>query len=212
MSRKTHKFTAAAIAATLSFSFVSAEVSGAFAQAIEQGEDANAEMQNVETAFAPIFVSEEVVQPLPEEVVESKPAGSLAELVTQTETSATLSEQMHCLAGTVYFESRGEPLAGQLAVAQVVINRADSKRFPESYCDVVYQRAQFSFIKNGQMPRIRTNTEAWQRAKAIARIAHEGLWESEAADSLFFHAKYVSPSWSRQKVARATINQHIFYR
>ena len=86
MSRKTHKFTAAAIAATLSFSFVSAEVSGAFAQAIEQGEDTNAEMQNAETAFAPIFVSEEVVQPLPEEVVESKPAGSLAELVSQTET------------------------------------------------------------------------------------------------------------------------------
>ena len=107
---------------------------------------------------------------------------------------------------------RGEPLSGQLAVAQVVINRADSSRFPSSYCGVVYQRAQFSFVRSGAMPRINTGSNAWKRAKAIARIAHEGMWESEAEDALYFHAKYVSPSWSRKKTARATINQHIFYR
>ena len=62
------------------------------------------------------------------------------------------------------------------------------------------------------MPQIRTGSEAWQRAKAIARIAHEGLWESEAGDALYFHAKYVRPGWSHKKVARATINRHVFYR
>ena len=119
---------------------------------------------------------------------------------------------MECLAGAIYFESRGEPVAGQLAVAQVIVNRAESGQFPESYCGVVFQRSQFSFVKGGAMPSIRRGSSAWKRAKAVARIAHEGLWDSQAADSLYFHAKYVRPSWSRKKVARATINTHIFYR
>ena len=222
MSRKTHKYTAVAVTATLSFSLASAEISSAFARVSEQGIETTASAQDAEQAVGPIFISREVVQPIPHEsdaaavdaqqAEDGKAAGSLKDLVTRTETGFDLSEQMQCLAGAVYFESRGEPLTGQLAVAQVVINRADSKRFPESYCDVVFQRAQFSFVKNGEMPRIRTGSQAWHRAKAIARIAHEGMWESEAGDSLYFHAKYVSPRWSRQKVARATINQHIFYR
>ena len=222
MSRKTHRYTAVAVAATLSLSLASAEISSAFAQALEPGDERAAEQ-----SAGPIYISREIVQPIPGgstaiETGDSAPvdsqregadaAGSLKDLVSRTDTSFDLSEQMHCLAGAVYFESRGEPLAGQLAVAQVVINRADSTRFPETYCNVVFQRAQFSFVKNGEMPRIRKSSEAWRRAKAIARIAHEGMWESEAADSLYFHAKYVSPSWSRKKVARATINQHIFYR
>ncbi|MEM6266512.1 MAG: cell wall hydrolase, partial [Pseudomonadota bacterium] len=126
--------------------------------------------------------------------------------------TAPLSEQMRCLAGAVYFESRGEPLAGQLAVANVVINRADDRRFPASYCGVVYQRAQFSFVKRGRMPRIRTQSAAWRRAKAIAHIAHDGLWESEAADAVYFHATYVRPKWSRRKTRLTEIDTHIFYR
>ena len=126
--------------------------------------------------------------------------------------AGSLSEEMQCLAGAVYFESRGEPLAGQLAVAQVIINRAEDRRFPSSYCGVVFQRSQFSFVKNGHMPRIRTGTLAWKRAQAVARIAHRGLWDSEASDALYFHANYVRPSWSRRKVALATIDTHVFYR
>lgn len=216
MSRKTHKFTAVAVTVTLSLSLASAEISSAFAQALEPGTDGTAEQM-----AGPIYISREVVQPIPGEAGDSESAdqgqgdtsaSSLKQLVARTDTGFDLSEQMHCLAGAVYFEARGEPLTGQLAVAQVVINRADSDRFPEDYCGVVYQRAQFSFVKNGAMPKIRTGSDAWHRAKAIARIAHEGMWESEAADSLYFHAKYVSPRWSRKKTARATINQHIFYR
>lgn len=167
-------------------------------------------------AVQPVFVSNEVVQQLPETVEQAEPeavrAKSLRQLVATTTPSQQLSEQMRCLAGAVYFESRGEPLNGQLAVAQVIINRTESSRFPSSYCAVVHQRAQFSFVKNGRMPSIKTSSQAWKRARAIAKIAHEGLWDSEAADSLYFHAKYVKPRWSRTKIARATIDSHIFYR
>jgi len=216
MTRRSHGLGIAAAAVALALTFASAELSSALAQdtdpeaavAIDVAADA-------EPASSPVFVAQEVVQPLAEpreEVSSATRATSLHELVSETETDFTLSEQMHCLAGAVYFEARGEPLSGQLAVAQVVINRADSSRFPSSYCGVVYQRAQFSFVRGGAMPRINTGSKAWKRAKAIARIAHEGMWESEAEDALYFHAKYVSPSWSRKKTALATINQHIFYR
>ncbi len=213
MSRKTHSFSAAAIVASTILIFAGAETTGASAQVTDLDTD------TTETA-TPLFVSEEVVQPLPDgQGMEPTsqdsilaPAGTLRRLVAQADSEQVLSEELQCLAGAVYFESRGEPLAGQLAVAQVIVNRADSARFPSSYCGVVYQRSQFSFVKNGHMPQIETGSAAWERAKAIARIAHEGLWESEAQDALYFHAKYVRPGWSRKKVARATISRHVFYR
>lgn len=164
----------------------------------------------------PVFVSEEVVQPLEEtsadEYAADIQATSLRELVGKVETADKLSEQMHCLAGAVYFESRGEPLDGQLAVAQVVINRSEDRRWPASYCGVVYQRAQFSFVRGGRMPQINKSSDAWKRAKAVARIAHEGMWQSEASDAVYFHANYVRPGWSRRKTRLAQIDTHIFYR
>lgn len=213
MSRKTHSISAAALIAGTILMFVGTDNSGAFAQVSDQSSE-------ITESAAPLFVSQEVVQPLPagqspESINQDKsPASpnSLKELVAQVDDGVKLSEELQCLAGAVYFESRGEPLSGQLAVAQVIVNRADSARFPSSYCGVVYQRSQFSFVRSGQMPRIKTNSAAWEQAKAIARIAHEGLWESEAQDSLYFHAKYVRPGWSRTKVARATISSHVFYR
>ena len=220
MARKTHFAGFAAIAATLSITFAGTAFSGANA---EQGVESDAIEINqpVTDEVVPVFISEEVVQPLPvveetpelEEAAPAKPqASSLRKMVAATDTSYDLSREMECLAGTVYFESRGEPLAGQLAVATVVINRAESSRFPSSYCGVVYQRSQFSFVKGGRMPNIKRGSGAWKRAKAIARIAHDGHWDSAADDSLYFHAKYVRPSWSRQKTQRTTINTHIFYR
>ncbi|WP_128891433.1 cell wall hydrolase [Erythrobacter sp. HKB08] len=219
MSRKTHLTGAVAIGATLIAGIASAEISGANAQAAIEQEAVEAQAT---AEVVPAFVSEEVVQPLPDETEtnsqdateasDAPQADSLHELVSQIDAPQSLSREMECLAGTVYFESRGEPLAGQLAVAQVVINRAESDVFPESYCGVVHQRKQFSFIRGGRMPNIARSTDAWQRAKKIARIAHEGLWDSEAKDSLYFHANYVSPRWARTKQARATIKTHTFYR
>ena len=225
MGRKTYSLSAVAIAATATLSFSSADGAEAFAQDSE----AEAKAALAQPAFeaedsveivpqATVFVSEEVVQPLPadgeptETATSEISAGTLSELVSQIPAEDRMGEEMTCLAGAVYFESRGEPLAGQLAVARVVINRAEDNRFPASYCGVVYQRAQFSFVKNGRMPRISTHTEAWQRARVIARIAHDGMWDSPAGDAVFFHANYVRPKWSYRKQRLAQIDTHIFYR
>ena len=163
------------------------------------------------------FVSREIVQPLPEEAVlvdsladPADRAASLHELVASIPTEGALSKDMQCLAGAIYFESRGEPLRGQLAVGRVIVNRAESDSFPSTYCDVVYQRSQFSFVRGGRMPAIKTSSTAWHRAKAIAKIAHEGLWDSPAKGALYFHATYVRPRWRLTRVAQ--VDTHIFYR
>ena len=212
------------------FGFAACAATGLIASAGFSYAGAQAQQGDIEIQTAPqpeasaetVFISEEVVQPLPEpeETPEAElaiepavpTASSLRELIAEVDAPQNLSRQLECLAGAIYFESRGEPIEGQLAVAQVVINRAESAVFPSDYCGVVTQRAQFSFVKNGRIPIRRSNAGAWERARKIARIAHEGLWDSEAGDSLYFHANYVKPRWARSKQARATIKTHIFYR
>ncbi|WP_095012339.1 cell wall hydrolase [Tsuneonella mangrovi] len=210
--------TLAAVAAATAVTLFAAGGSGAFAQPGEDQPEVSLPL-TAETVPAqsegPIFVSNPVVQPVDEHAsVDAAPsdATSLRELVDDMPTREALTPEMKCLAGAVYFESRGEPLAGQLAVAKVVINRAESDAFPSDYCGVVFQRAQFSFVRGGQMPHIRKSSPAWKRAKAIARIAHEDLWQSKAENALYFHTRSVHPRWSRTRIAEATINSHIFYR
>lgn len=215
-----HRSTIAALAAAVVLTFFAADGSGANAEpsAIRKtaaiAATSSLTDETVPESQAVAFVSTEVVQPLSgsDEPSTSGNAGSLRELVADMPQTAALSSELECLAGAIYFESRGEPLAGQLAVGQVIVNRAESGRFPANYCGVVFQKSQFSFVRGGAMPRIDRGSLAWKRASAIARIAHEGLWDSKAGDALFFHAKYVRPSWSRTKIARATIDSHIFYR
>lgn len=156
----------------------------------------------------PVFVQQEVVQPLPQ----AAGAGSLAGLVDAITVEGEMSPEMRCLAGAVYFEARGEPLEGQLAVANVVINRANSGLYPANYCGVVTQRAQFSFVRNGAIPSPDESSAAWHRAQAIAQIAAQDLWDCEAGDALFFHASYVRPGWAQRKTRLARIDTHIFYR
>jgi len=161
------------------------------------------------------YIAEEVVQPLPtEETLEVRvaQATSLHELVGDMPAADELSADMRCLAQAVYFEARGEPLAGQLAVARVVINRSTSGLYPPDYCAVVTQRSQFSFVRGGRIPGADESSEAWRRARAIAQIAHQDLWQSEARDALYFHASYVNPGWARRKTQLARIDTHIFYR
>lgn len=120
-----------------------------------------------------------------------------------------LGQQMGCLAQAVYFEARGEPHEGQLAVARVVVARARSGLFPSSYCGVVLQKSQFSFVRDGMMPQANTNSWQWRNAVAIAQMAHEGR-RSPVDGALFYHATYVSPGWNRTPIAQ--VGNHIFYK
>ena len=136
----------------------------------------------------------------------------LAALVAANSVGADLDEESKCLATAVYFESMGEPLEGQLAVANVVINRAKSGRYPSSWCGVVKQKAQFSFVHGGRFPRINTGSEAWNKAQSIARIAALNLTAALPDDVLWYHADYVAPSWGRRLTRASKIGAHIFYR
>lgn len=137
-------------------------------------------------------------------------ADSLAQLVAMHDLPASMDEELRCLAGAVYFESKGETLNGQLAVAKVVIARRDSGRFASSLCGVVYQPSQFSFVRGGRMPAIPTASHDWAEAVAIAQIAIKDAWESPVEGALFFHARHVSPGWRMQRLA--AVDNHIFYR
>lgn len=141
---------------------------------------------------------------------ESRPR-SLAELVSDHSAAATSDAEHDCLAGAVYFESKGEPLQGQLSVAEVVINRARSGRFPTSICGVVKQKGQFSFVRGGRIPAIARTSVAWRKAVAIAQIALDDLADGAAPRAMFFHATYVRPGW-RGLTRIATIGNHVFYR
>lgn len=139
-----------------------------------------------------------------------KPAGDLSAMVSQLRGSAAGSRELECLATGIYFESKGEPLAGQLAVGHVIANRAKSGRFPSSYCGVLFQRGQFSFIRGKNLPSAPRSSKQWQTAVAMAKIVAQGLKESSATNALFFHARRVSPRWRLKRVA--SIGNHIFYR
>jgi N-acetylmuramoyl-L-alanine amidase len=140
-----------------------------------------------------------------------RPAGDLNSLVVQLRSSEPGSRELECLAAGVYFESKSEPLSGQLAVGQVIANRANSRgRFPSSYCGVLLQRGQFSFIRAGRWPAVNRSGRQWQTAVAIAKIVDQDLKDSAAKNALFFHAKRVSPGWRLKRVA--SIGNHVFYR
>jgi spore germination cell wall hydrolase CwlJ-like protein len=115
--------------------------------------------------------------------------------------------ELRCLATAVYFESRGEPLEGQLAVAQAIMNRVDSGRYASSICGVVNQPRQFSFDRT-RTPAAGTD---WRVAQAIAQIAANDMWVEVAPKALSFHATYVAPNWAG-KTRVATIGRHVFYR
>jgi N-acetylmuramoyl-L-alanine amidase len=149
-------------------------------------------------------------QPDAQETPEIRPTGDLASKVAQLRSADAGSRELQCLAVGVYFESKSEPLAGQLAVGKVIANRARSNRFPPSYCGVLFQRSQFSFIRGRSLPAVPTSSRQWQTAVAIAKIVDQDLHDSVADNALFFHARRVSPGWRLKRVA--SIGNHIFYR
>jgi spore germination cell wall hydrolase CwlJ-like protein len=135
----------------------------------------------------------------------------LPSMVAELRSADAGSRELECLATGIYFESKGEPLAGQLAVGKVIANRANSGgRFPSTYCGVLFQRGQFSFVHGRSLPKVAHSNRHWQTAVAIAKIVDQDLKDSAAENALFFHARYVSPSWHLKRVA--SIGNHIFYR
>jgi N-acetylmuramoyl-L-alanine amidase len=146
-----------------------------------------------------------------EDAAPVKPAADLASMVAHMRGPDSGSRELDCLATGIYFESKSEPLAGQLAVGRVIANRAQSGgRFPGTYCGVLFQRGQFSFVHGQSLPMVPRSNLQWQTAVAVAKIVDGKLKESSVGDALFFHARYVAPSWRMKRVA--SIGNHIFYR
>jgi spore germination cell wall hydrolase CwlJ-like protein len=135
-------------------------------------------------------------------------------MVWAKQTGNALSEQEECVAIAVYHEARGEPLDGQLAVAEVIMNRAASGRYPASWCEVVKQPWQFSFVnpRTGRMPGVNRSSASWAYAQAITRIAVGQFADALPGDVLWYHADYVAPSWGRRLAKLQKIGAHIFYR
>jgi len=136
----------------------------------------------------------------------------------QGESQAEFQErERRCLATAIYFEARGEPVRGQVAVAQVILNRVRSPLFPETICGVVYQGqnqkgCQFSFACDGKTD-IPRNDAQWAQAQDISRQITAGeLWLPEVGYSTFYHANYVSPYWAGSMSKIDKIGRHIFYK
>ncbi len=187
---------------------------------------------SVETASLPKIVTPDLLDPqsepdlaAPEATTETpggeatddaeasaaRPTGDLSSMVAQLKSSDPGSRELECLATGIYFEAKSEPLAGQLAVGQVIANRAQSGgRFPSSYCGVLFQRGQFSFVRGQSLPSAPRASRQWQTAVAMAKIVDQDLKESNVGNALFFHARYVSPGWHLKRVA--AIGNHVFYR
>lgn len=155
-------------------------------------------------------IVEGLTDPEPLAELQATTPETLAALVRRHAASDTVDAEQECLAVATYFEAKGEPLAGQLAVARVILNRAASGRFARTACGVVRQPSQFSFVRDGAFPAIARASSNWRTAVAIARIAEQGLHEAPAATALYFHAKRVAPSWRMTRVA--SVGNHVFYR
>ncbi len=125
--------------------------------------------------------------------------------------------ELNCLAEAVYYEARSEDARGQLAVAEVVMNRVADSRFPKTICDVVFQGqyrqtgCQFTFTCDGSR-RIKPQGPAWDRARAVAMHVQMGLNKPITNKATHYHTDYVNPYWSAGMIATKTVGTHIFYR
>ena len=135
-------------------------------------------------------------------------------LVDKFSAGAPLTDEANCIAVAVYHEARGESLEGQLAVAKVIMNRATSGKYPTSWCGVVKQPWQFSFVnpRTATMPSVDEASASWRKALGVTRLAVANAVSSVPADCLWYHADYVAPSWGRRLTRVEKIGAHIFYR
>ena len=124
---------------------------------------------------------------------------------------------LECLTSAIYYEASQEPLAGQQAVAQVVLNRVRHSAYPASVCGVVYQGStrstgcQFTFTCDGSLARA-PEASAWNRAREVAKAALGGFVQPAVGNATHYHANYVAPYWAPTLAKTAVIGAHIFYR
>lgn len=126
---------------------------------------------------------------------------------------------LQCLAENVYYEARGEPLKGQYAVAEVVLNRMRSKHFPDNVCKVVHEsrfdRVRRRFVAHFSWTDDNRTSDpagpAWDQAMEVAAAVYDQKQEPVVPGALFYHATYVHPSWAKTKKPLAKIGNHIFY-
>jgi N-acetylmuramoyl-L-alanine amidase len=131
-----------------------------------------------------------------------------------------VNRELGCLARNVYFEARGEPKAGQYAVAEVTMNRKASARYPDSVCAVVYQKSwdalrkrfvgAFSWTELGALPA--PSGEHWERARKIAQDVYFGRRAPQLRGAMYYHAATIRPAWAKQKKLVARIGGHAFYK
>jgi spore germination cell wall hydrolase CwlJ-like protein len=128
------------------------------------------------------------------------------------------ARELDCLATAIYFEARGEGEQGQMAVAQVILNRAASGEFPGTICGVVYQgesrrnACQFSFACDGIADKVK-DRKAWAQAMEIAKKTTSGeLYLAEVGDATHYHATYVYPHWAPKMSKITKVGLHVFYR
>jgi spore germination cell wall hydrolase CwlJ-like protein len=155
--------------------------------------------------------------PSPESIA-YRPSQKALAFKSAGESQAEFEErERRCLATAIYFEARGEPVRGQIAVAQVILNRVRSPQFPQTICGVVYQGqmqkgCQFSFACDGHTDMPRDN-EQWALAQDIAKQASSGqVWLPEVGYSTYYHANYVRPGWVNNMNKIDKIGNHIFYK
>jgi spore germination cell wall hydrolase CwlJ-like protein len=156
-------------------------------------------------------------RPTPDEIAYQASSEAL-DFRYKGETQAEFEDrERRCLSTAIYFEARGEPKRGQIAVGQVILNRVRSPLFPETICGVVYQGqmhkgCQFSFACDGHTDNPRNN-EQWALAQDLAKEIMSGdQWLPEVGYSTFYHANYVNPRWARQMNKIDKIGRHIFYK
>lgn len=164
-------------------------------------------------AAAPVSsIHEPVAGVSPEDLASAKPApnASLADLVAARSSDIEdIDDQTECMAKVVHHEAANQPLEGQLAVAEVIINRIKSGRFASTPCAVANQRGQFFRTASYSVPK---TSPRWRTAVAIARVAQEGQAAPAAPGALFFHASYAHTDWGRRRVLVGRIADQIFYR
>ncbi len=134
-----------------------------------------------------------------------------------TQPNVTGDAQWECLAQALYFEARGESVRGQFAVAEVILNRVDSAKFPESVCKVINQgtgrkyACQFTYTCDGYSEVIHEKA-AYARVGKVAKLMLEGAPRDLTSGATFYHTKAVNPRWARKFTRTATIGVHHFYR